>query len=50
MITFKTDERFCGYAVAFSPFIPSRLACAAAENYGLNGGVAFFISPLGGLN
>lgn len=38
MLTFKIDERFYGYAVEFSPFIPSRFACAAAENYGLNGG------------
>ncbi|KAG8444437.1 hypothetical protein GDO86_009568 [Hymenochirus boettgeri] len=26
-----------GYAVEFSPYIPSRLACAAAQNYGISG-------------
>ncbi|XP_053317016.1 peroxisomal biogenesis factor 7 isoform X2 [Spea bombifrons] len=26
-----------GYAVEFSPYIPSRLACATSENYGISG-------------
>ncbi|XP_063297266.1 peroxisomal biogenesis factor 7 [Pelobates fuscus] len=26
-----------GYAVEFSPYIPSRLACAASQNYGISG-------------
>eukprot|EP00112_Aurelia_sp_Birch-Aquarium-sp1_P012220 Seg2569.3 transcript_id=Seg2569.3/GoldUCD/mRNA.D3Y31 product="Peroxisomal targeting signal 2 receptor" protein_id=Seg2569.3/GoldUCD/D3Y31 len=43
MLTFKIDERFYGYAVEFSPFIPSRFACAAAENYGLNGQGCLYI-------
>jgi peroxin-7 len=33
---FKTNG-FNGYAIEFSPFIPSRLAIASAANYGIVG-------------
>lgn len=34
-----------GYAVEFSPYVPTRLACAASQNYGISGeGARYFPS------
>jgi len=42
MLEFKT-QGFNGYAVKYSPFFDSRIACAASANYGLVGNGRLFV-------
>ncbi|KAI5289392.1 peroxisomal targeting signal 2 receptor [Ascosphaera acerosa] len=45
MLEYRT-EGFNGYAVKYSPFFDSRLAVAAAANFGLVGNGRFYILDL----
>jgi peroxin-7 len=45
MLSYRT-QGFNGYAVKYSPFFDSRIACAASANFGLVGNGRLYILQL----